>query len=157
MIDSMSAADVANAERFERIGIAADAESAGRTRKEFAQWLEEYFDLDPIRSSDLVLATNEALANAAEFAYLLADRPGTMDIHAMHHPDRKLTVTVSDNGTWRIPNPAPPNGSRGHGIPLMRALTDRTTIETSTGGTQVCLEWAGVQPRLRSAQADGSA
>ena len=155
MIESMSAADVANAERFARIGITADAESAGRTRKEFARWLDEYFDLDPIRSSDLVLATNEALANAAEFAYLLADRPGTMAVHARHHADGKLIVTVSDNGTWQIPNPAPPNRSRGRGIPLMHALTDRTTIEMSTGGTQVCLEWAGVQPRLHTT--DGSA
>jgi serine/threonine-protein kinase RsbW len=148
MINSTSAADVASAERFKRVGIAADARSAGRTREEFAQWLENFFDLDPIRSSDLVLATNEALANAAEFAYLLADRRGTMDVHATYHPhDGKLTVTITDNGIWRTPNPNPPNRSRGRGIPLMRALTDRTTIETSTGGTQVCLEWTGVLPR----------
>ena len=42
MIDSPSSADVANAERFERIGIAADAENAARIREEFACWLEQF-------------------------------------------------------------------------------------------------------------------
>ena len=40
MIDSPSSADVANAERFARLGIAADAEGAARVREEFARWLE---------------------------------------------------------------------------------------------------------------------
>jgi serine/threonine-protein kinase RsbW len=145
MIDSMSSADVGNAERFERIGIAADACSATRTREEFAGWLREFFDLDPIRTGDVVLAINEALANAAEFAYLMADRPGTMDVQARYDADdARLTVTVSDNGSWRIPRPSANARTRGRGIPLMRALSDRTTIETSSTGTQVCLEWNGV-------------
>lgn len=145
MIDSMSSADVANAERFERIGIAADAGSAARTREEFARWLHEFFDLDPIRTSDVVLAINEALANAAEFAYLLADRPGTMDLQARYDTGgARLTVVVSDNGLWRIPGRGADTRARGRGITLMRALSDRTTIETLSGGTQVRLEWRGV-------------
>ena len=74
MIDSISAADVSNAERFTRIGLAADGEAPAGTRGVRSMVGHTFFTLDPIRSSDLILATNEALANAAEFAYVDADR-----------------------------------------------------------------------------------
>ncbi|MCW2650436.1 MAG: serine/threonine-protein kinase RsbW [Mycobacterium sp.] len=145
MIDSTSSADVANAERFRRIGVVADAGSAAYTREEFATWLQQFFDLDPIRASDVVLAVNEALANAAEFAYLLADYQGTMDVQARYDADEaRLMVTISDSGVWRIPAPSPEIRIRGRGIPLMRALSDRARIETSSTGTQVCLEWDAI-------------
>ena len=152
MIDSVSCAGpdwpAADIGRFECIGVAAEAESASRIREEFAEWLQRFFDLDPIRSSDLVLAINEALANAAEFAYLSADsdRPKTMDLIARYDAgDARLTVTICDHGVWRMPAAASAR-ARGHGIPLMRALSDRVTIETSTAGTRVCLQWDGVGP-----------
>jgi serine/threonine-protein kinase RsbW len=143
MIDYMSSADVADAERFERIGITADAGTAARTREEFACWLHQFFDLDPVRTSDVVLAINEALANSAEFAYLLATEPGTMTVQARYAAgDARLTVTISDKGLWR--GASSDTRTRGRGIPLMRALSDRATIETSSSGTQVCLEWSDV-------------
>lgn len=145
MIDSMFSADIADAERFDRIGIAADAGSAARAREEFSRWLQQFFDLDPVRASDVVLAINEALANSAEFAYLQGERPGTMDVQARYNADdAKLTVTVSDSGLWRSPDPAADTRARGRGIPLMRALSDRSKIETSPAGTRVRLEWGGV-------------
>jgi|SRR6478752_804870 len=145
MIDSTPPAEVANAERFERFGLDADAQAVARTRQEFAQWLHRFFDLDPVRCSDLVLAINEALANAAEFAYLLADRPGTMEIQAAYHPvEQKLTVLVADRGTWRTRQIDPAPRTRGRGIPLMEVLSDRATIETSADGTRVLLEWHGI-------------
>jgi len=144
MIDSVSQAHVANAERFQRVGIAADAESVSRIREEFAGWLERFFDIDPIRASDLVLAINEALANSAEFAYLTTNSPGTIDLLAHYDPNvGSLTATISDQGVWRAPNPKP-NRSRGRGIPLMKALSDRVAIDTSRGGTQVRMQWDGV-------------
>jgi serine/threonine-protein kinase RsbW len=151
MIDSMSSADVANDERFQRIGIAADAPTAARTRAEFTHWLNEFFELDPVRSSDVVLAIYEALANAAEFAYLRAEHPGTMDLQARYDPrEARLSVVVCDHGLWRIPGPGAQTRTRGRGIPLMSALSDRTTIDTSPAGTRVCLEWAGVRQPWRS-------
>ncbi|MBV9090591.1 MAG: ATP-binding protein [Mycobacteriaceae bacterium] len=143
MIDSTPSAGVANAERFERIGITADAQNAARTREQFTDWLHRFFELDPVRASDVVLALNEALANSAEFAYLLATRPGTMDVAARYDADdARLTVVVSDNGLWR--GTSVDSRTRGRGIPLMRALSDRATIETSSSGTRVCLEWRDV-------------
>lgn len=144
MIDSMAPADVANADRFERVGIAATAQTASRARDEFAAWLRKFFDLSPVRSSDLVLAINEALANCAEFAYLKAPRPGTMDLTAWHDAvESTITVLVSDHGSWRRPQ-APRTITRGRGIPLMEALSDRTSIEASDHGTRVKLQWANV-------------
>lgn len=145
MIDSPSSADVANAERFARLGIAADAEGAARVREEFARWLGRFFALDAMRSSDVVLAINEAMANAAEFAYLSTGLVGTMDFHAHYDADdARLTAKISDNGVWRIPDRSPSNRTRGRGIPLMRVLSDRASIETSSEGTRVCLDWNGV-------------
>ena len=144
MIDTMQSANVANAERFERFGISATAQTASQTRDEFAAWLRESFELDPIRSSDVVLAINEALANCAEFAYLERPDTGTMDVLAWHDAvESTITVLVSDRGSWRPPV-VPSVRTRGRGIPLMEALSDRTSIETSDHGTHVRLEWANV-------------
>jgi serine/threonine-protein kinase RsbW len=154
MIDTMQSANVANADRFERLGVSATAQTASQTRDEFAAWLREFFELDPIRSSDVVLAINEALANCAEFAYLGRPNVGTMDVLAWHDVvESTITVLVSDRGSWRAPV-VPSVRTRGRGIPLMEALSDRTSIETSDHGTRVTLEWADVASaalRTRSA------
>jgi anti-sigma regulatory factor (Ser/Thr protein kinase) len=147
MIDSVSAANVSNAERFTRIGIAADGATASQVREEFGHWLDARFALDPVRSSDLILATNEALANAAEFAYANADRPGTMDVEAEFDPQAGvLTVTIADQGTWRDRTTVAPSKARGRGIPLMEALSDSTSIDRSQAGTRVRLQWTGIAP-----------
>ncbi|GJF09460.1 anti-sigma regulatory factor [Mycolicibacterium cyprinidarum] len=145
MIDSMPPAELAEAERFERFGLDADPHVVARTRQEFALWLQRSFALDAVRCSDLVLAINEALANAAEFAYRLADHPGTIDLLATYQPaEQKLMVDICDQGTWRPRQIDPAPRTRGRGIPLMEALSDRATIETSADGTQVRLEWNGI-------------
>jgi len=111
-------------------------------RQEFSVWLKRYFTLDPTKVSDVVLAVNEALANAAEFAYSTAARPGAM--HLLADYDRGtavLTVTVTDDGAWRIADSEKKSNTRGRGIPLMRALADRATFDSSATGTSVRLEW----------------
>lgn len=153
MIDSVPA-DVANTERFTRVGMPADAHTAAHVREEFARWLELCFELDAVRVNDILLATNEALANSAEFAYVTADAPGTMDLVARYDAGAgKLAVTINDRGAWRPPNPAPENRLRGRGIPLMHALTDHAAIEPGDEGTHVLLEWVNVPLR---AQAPGA-
>ncbi|BBX16345.1 anti-sigma regulatory factor [Mycolicibacterium duvalii] len=148
MIDSMPPAEVANAERFERFGLEADAMTVAQIRHEFALWLQRFFDLDAVRCSDIVLAINEALANSAEFAYLLAERPGTIDLQGIFEPtEQKLTVLVSDRGTWRPPQTDPAPRTRGRGIPLMEALSDEYEIDRSDDGTRVRMVWHGVGRR----------
>jgi len=133
--------------RFANTNVLADPARAAQLRQEFSGWLSRYFKLDPIRASDVVLAVNEALANAAEFAYSAFDKPGTMHLLADYEPGTAvLKVTVADEGTWRIADGENTNNTRGRGIPLMRALADRATIDSSAGGTRVCLEWNHVAP-----------
>lgn len=148
MIYSRPTAATATAEPFERIGVAADPSTAARTRDEFANWVRGSFDLGADRTSDLVLAIYEALANTVEFAYLYAGRLGTMDVSATYDPtETALLVTVADRGQWRTSPPAPVDRCRGRGIALMKALADRASIQTSTTGTTVRLAWTGVHPR----------
>ena len=133
--------------RFVRRRIAADASSAARTRAEFGSWLDRHFTLGAERFNDLLLAVNEAIANAAEFAYIDAAQCGTMDVSAAYDVDSDtLAVTVNDRGRWRNNVPAPtPAGRRcqvrGRGIPLMRALADEAIIDGTPHGTNVRLTW----------------
>ena len=99
----------------------------------------------------MVLAVNEAMANAAEFAYVMVERPGAMHVLASYDGTAAtLTVTVTDEGAWRSADPATTDLKRGRGIPLMQALADHATVDSTAAGTRVCLEWnrvAADQPR----------
>ncbi|HEX5256131.1 MAG TPA: ATP-binding protein [Mycobacterium sp.] len=130
--------------RFVRTRVAADARSAARTRAEFAVWLERYFSLDDDRFSDLLLAVNEALANAAEFAYVDAAESGTVDVRAAYDGGSgTLAVSVDDRGRWRQNKPVQyQQQMRGRGIPLMEALADDVTIDRTPQGTRVTLTWS---------------
>lgn len=131
--------------RFAQTSVLADAACAAQMRQEFSLWLKRYFALDATRVSDVVLAVNEALANAAEFAYSAVDHRGVMHLLADYdHDSAILTVTVTDEGAWRIADSKTKRVSRGRGIPLMEALADRATIDSSPAGTRVCLEWSHV-------------
>ncbi len=127
---------------FAKTGVAAAPELAAQLRREFSDWLRRHFTLDPTKASDVVLAVNEALANAAEFAYVTAKRPGVMHVRADYDGDAAvLTVTVTDEGAWRTTDPQTKGHRRGRGIPLIHALTDRATFDSTPTGTEVCLQW----------------
>lgn len=149
--------DVDDRSGFVRVRVSADAGGAARTRAEFAGWLNRHFSLGVERFSDVLLAVNEAIANAAEFAYVntRADSPkrGTMDVDATYDADSgTLVVTVNDHGSWRTKTPrlAGMQQFRGRGIPLMRALADNLVIDRTKHGTRVTMTWGGLT-RRRSA------
>jgi serine/threonine-protein kinase RsbW len=152
-----SAETLCNSSQFARLAALADPESAARIRREFSDWLRRYFTLDATKFSDMVLAVNEAMANAAEFAYGAVTPPGRMDVQAQCDRNADtLTVTVTDQGTWRSAD-ATRELKRGRGLPLMHALADRVTVDTSDAGTRVRLEWnrvtgAGAPPERRTHQ-----
>ncbi len=130
--------------RFARMRVAANASSASRTRAEFGVWLKRHFTLGAERTSELLLAVNEAVANATEFAYIDASRRGTIDVSASYDVDSDtLAVTVNDRGHWRHLS-GPPSAERqfrGRGIALMRALADEARIDSTPQGTHVTLTW----------------
>jgi anti-sigma regulatory factor (Ser/Thr protein kinase) len=144
--------DIDDRSRFVRTRVAADGRGAARTRAEFASWLDRHFTLGAERLSDLLVAVNEALANAAEFAYAGASQHGTMDVSAAYDDDSDtLAATINDRGRWR-PKPEPATVGRqtqirGRGIELMRALADEVTIDPAPEGTRVRLTWTGLTRR----------
>lgn len=144
--------DVSNLDgrsRFVRNRVAANPRSAASARAEFRGWLETHFTLGADRFSDVLLAVNEAIANAAEFAYCDASRRGTLDVNAAYdRPSDTLAVTVDDRGRWRRQVPAPHQRQlRGRGIPLMEALADDVTIDRTPHGTRVTLSWTDLTRR----------
>lgn len=127
---------------FEKIGMVAGPELAAEIRRELAEWLHQNFLLNPEKSSDVLLAVYEALANVAEFAYLDAPQPGPMNVRAAYDDVAAvLTVTVTDEGHWRVNDHDVKDVARGRGIPLMRALADRIDIDSTPAGTRVRLQW----------------
>ncbi|ETZ52280.1 histidine kinase-like ATPase domain protein [Mycobacterium avium MAV_120709_2344] len=90
--------------RYDRT-LTADAASATHTRIDFAAWLQRHFWLREQQLSDMVLAVNEALANAVEFAYLDTAGAGTVALAATYTDDTDtLAVTITDGGAGR-PDP----------------------------------------------------
>ncbi|MEE6170103.1 ATP-binding protein [Mycolicibacterium sp. 120322] len=134
---------------FAKVDVAAVPEAAAQVRHEFSDWLHSNLMLDSVKASDVLLAVSEALANAAEFAYVSSPEPGVMHLRADYDPTAAvLTVTVADQGIWRSARPPANNPARGRGIPLMRALCDHAIIDSSPVGTQVRLRWDHISGSL---------
>ncbi|CRK53527.1 Anti sigma factor [Rhodococcus sp. RD6.2] len=94
----------------------------------------------PDTTTDVLLATYEALANVVEHAYP-ADERGTFDLLATyHHADGTLSVVIVDRGTW-LPQSDDNSARRGQGLRLMRALCESVRVEPRDGGTEIELQW----------------
>lgn len=84
----------------------------------------------------LELAVYEALANAAEHAY--DGGSGQIELAATLDGSR-LSVAVADRGRWKAASMEP--SMRGMGLPLIRQLTDHSSVAPSATGTTVRLHW----------------
>jgi GAF domain-containing protein/anti-sigma regulatory factor (Ser/Thr protein kinase) len=110
----------------------ATSEALVGVRRLLRRWLRVH-GADEEELYDIVVACQEACANAVEHAY----GPGHahFEVDACRRRDR-IRVTVRDEGRWR-----PPRGShRGRGLPLMRALMETVDVEHGDTGTVVVLE-----------------
>ncbi len=92
--------------------------------------------LDDETTDDLLLAINEAAANAVEHAYGTGPA-GLVDYSLTRADDGSIEVVVRDHGAWRPP-PAD-SGSRGRGLALIRRLATDVEVEhpEPDGGTAV--------------------
>jgi len=86
-------------------------------------------------AAEVLLAVGEAASNAVEHAVRGAARNVVVEVTA-RATDGGLALTVKDNGRWHAPPPSP-QGQRGHGSRLMRALVDTVTITPTPQGTTV--------------------
>ena len=111
--------------------IPARAQELAAIRRSLRRWLLGVGATED-EVSPIVLACNEACANAIEHAYGPGDE--TFDLRAEHR-DGVVTITVSDSGSWRRPR----GENRGRGVLLMRAFTDDLEVRSGETGTTVIL------------------
>lgn len=119
---------------FDRV-LSADLTGLAALRHELGAWLAGR-GLDPQVTDELVLATSETVANAAEHG---AGRRSAERVHvrASVRPDgagQAVVVTVHDNGTWRAPTTSV---ERGRGLTIMRSLVDEMEVQQGAGTTVV--------------------
>jgi len=110
----------------------ADKDVLGDVRMLLRRWLRARGASEE-EAYDILVASQEACANAVEHAY----GPGvrSFDLDARYEAGL-VTVTVRDHGHWR-----PPRGTnRGRGLPMMEALMERVDVAHTDKGTVVVLE-----------------
>ncbi|MET0135986.1 MAG: ATP-binding protein [Kibdelosporangium sp.] len=122
------------------ISMPAAAQELPGARAELRRWAREVqFAVDQM--DDVVLAVDEAVANAVEHAYpRQGGRLGVVTVFAGRAlGGAEAYVVVSDTGHWRPPADDP--GFRGRGVSMMKALADRFDLHHDESGTTVLLAW----------------
>jgi anti-sigma regulatory factor (Ser/Thr protein kinase) len=110
---------------------AATPKSLAPIRQTLRRWLAARGATDA-ETYDIVVALQEACANAIEHAY--GPGPAEFEVRA-EYEDGRVIARVRDRGGWR-----PPRGrDRGRGIPLMKALMDTVEVRQTDEGTTVVL------------------
>ncbi|HEY0811929.1 MAG TPA: ATP-binding protein [Pseudonocardia sp.] len=120
-----------------RRGIPGGAAHLALVRRELRAWAATV-GLSVQDIDGLLLASYEALANAAEHAYS-GDGPRLVDLVATQHSGGYVQVVVQDYGSWR-PEPADP-GFRGRGLVMIRNLAHDAEIRKEAEGTTVVMRW----------------
>jgi serine/threonine-protein kinase RsbW len=116
------------------VTVPATMQNATALRRTFSRWIHRFSAHDA--AEDLTLAVYEALTNAAEHAFTAHRTTGSIWLHAIV-ADGQITVTVTDNGSWRYPTNS--GGYRGRGLPLIHQLTTEAHVAPSPYGTTVRL------------------
>jgi anti-sigma regulatory factor (Ser/Thr protein kinase) len=99
--------------------------------------------MDEDTTDDLLLAVNEAVANAVEHAYG-GGPAGVVHYSLARADDGAVRVDIRDEGTWRPP-PAD-SGFRGRGLTLIHKLADDMTVGHEDGGTTVAFRFPAAPP-----------
>lgn len=108
----------------------ATADQLVRIRHRLADWLRAAHITDEL-AADIVLVVNEACTNCVEHAYR-GFVAGTMVVEASLG-DGEVHTRITDYGSWKTPAASPVNGGRG--LPLIRALSHATHLDTAATGT----------------------
>jgi anti-sigma regulatory factor (Ser/Thr protein kinase) len=116
---------------FER-RLPADLRTLAEVRHDLRRWLADR-GLDHRTTDDVVLATSETLANAAEHGSgSRASERVLLRVRLEQDGERgqEVVVRVTDRGRWR---PATSSSERGRGLLIARALVDDVVVETGDG------------------------
>ncbi|WP_214407174.1 ATP-binding protein [Pseudonocardia lacus] len=112
----------------------ADPQQLVLIRRELAGWLAP-LALSETETADVVLAVDEAAANAVRHAYG-PEESGAVELTLWTEPDT-LNIEVVDHGSWRPPAERPTEGGRG--IPLMSTMSEAVLIHYDDRGSRVLL------------------
>ena len=100
-------------------------------RQLLRRWLRHQGARDD-EAYDIVVACQEACANAIEHAYAPGDEAFTLDASVTAGV---VEITIRDHGRWR----AARGRHRGRGMPIMETLMDAVHVEQTPDGTAVVL------------------
>jgi serine/threonine-protein kinase RsbW len=120
---------------FER-DLSADLTGLSAARADLAAWLVQR-GADEATRADVVLATSEALANAAEHGSgRRTEERVVLRARVVARPDGPgdVVVQVQDHGRWRTPTAS---DERGRGLTIISALVDDVVVEAGEGTTVV--------------------
>ncbi len=118
----------------------ADPEQLSVIRHELAGWLAP-LQLTDNETADVVLAVDEAAANAVRHAYG-NDESGVVELTLWTEAGTEtepptLSIEVVDHGHWQPPAETPTDGGRG--IPLMNHMSESVLIHFDSRGSRVLL------------------
>jgi serine/threonine-protein kinase RsbW len=112
----------------------ADPEQLALIRRELSGWLAP-LALTEVEVADVVLAVDEAAANAVLHAYG-PDEAGVVEL-TLWTESGTLCIEVVDHGSWVPPSDRSPEGGRG--IPLMHQMSESVLIRFDDRGSRVLL------------------
>lgn len=112
------------------------AEQLAEIRRRLADWLQP-IGVSAAQVADIVLVVNEACTNCIEHAYRDVDA-GAILVDASHEYGQ-IVIDVIDQGAWKAPPTQP--STRGHGLPIMRAMSAGVDVKSSSEGTTVRLRF----------------
>jgi anti-sigma regulatory factor (Ser/Thr protein kinase) len=115
-----------------RLRLEAEARRLADVRRAIRDWLASQ-QVD--RPEDVVLAVDEAVANAIEHSGRYGSDPVFIDVVAMND-GRSIRVEVTDEGAWLPPHE---DESRGRGLNIIGALMDDVQVDRTMSGTSVTM------------------
>ncbi|MEM1332726.1 MAG: SpoIIE family protein phosphatase [Actinomycetota bacterium] len=114
--------------------VAGEITEVAAVRGPFAGWLEAC-GLPASRIERVVLATHEAMVNAAEHGAGDGERSQVVLRCSWSPSDGAVRVEVSDTGSWR--EHAVPSSTRGRGLTMIDQLTAMSSVSLDAPGTTV--------------------
>jgi anti-sigma regulatory factor (Ser/Thr protein kinase) len=108
-----------------------------QVRRELRAWLTEQ-GVAERRIEDLVQACGEGCANTVRHAY--GEQPGDATLELRLRRDGTIVTRIRDAGVWRA---RAHTESSGHGMEIMRALSDDVHVHRTPQGTTVVMEARG--------------
>ena len=115
-----------------RLRLEAEARRLADVRSAIRAWLSS---LQVDRPEDVVLAVDEAVANAIEHSRHKQLAPAFIDVIAKTDGDA-IRVDVMNDGSWR---PQQVDETRGRGLNIIGALMDDVRVASTSSGTRVTM------------------